>query len=212
MADINRLRTIKLRGNLGKRFGKSHTLAVGSAAEGIRALGVLLPGFNQFLAESKDRGLAFALFYGKRNIGQDELRDPPGVDDIVIAPVVQGSKSGGGLQTVLGIALIAAASFFSGGTAAGGVGLYGSAGWAGGAAWAAVGSIGFSLAIGGVAQMISGTQPGISSSESADNRPSYNFSGIKNTVTQGNPVPLCYGEMIVGSAMLSLGIVSEDEQ
>ncbi|WP_371266157.1 hypothetical protein [Pseudomonas sp. NFR16] len=37
-------------------------------------------------------------------------------------------------------------------------------------------------------------------------------SGIKNTVTQGNPVPLCYGEMIVGSAIFSLGIVSEDEQ
>lgn len=210
MAETTRIRTIKLRGDLGKQFGTSHSLAVNSAAEGVRALGVLLPGFNQFLAESKDRGLAFALFYGKRNIGQDELRDPPGNGDIVIAPVVQGSKSGGGLQTVIGIALIAAASFFSGGLASTGAGaLYGTTATA---AWSAVGAVGFSLAIGGVAQMISGTQSGISSSESADNRPSYNFSGIKNTVTQGNPVPLCYGEMIVGSAMLSLGIVSEDEQ
>lgn len=205
-----RIRTVRLYGKLGARFGRVHHLAVNSAAEAVRALGVLHQGFNQFLAEAKDIGLAFTVFYGRRNLGKDQLCDPPSHNDIRIAPVVQGSKSGGGLQTVLGIALIAVASFFSGGLAAGGAAsLYGATATA---AWTAVGAVGFSLAIGGVAQMITGTQAGIDSSEAADNRPSYNFAGIKNTVTQGNPVPLCYGEMTAGSAMLSLGIVAEDEQ
>ncbi len=205
-----RIRTVRLYGKLGARFGRVHHLAVNSAAEAVRALGVLHQGFNQFLAEAKDIGLAFTVFYGRRNLGKDQLCDPPSHNDIRIAPVVQGSKSGGGLQTVLGIALIAVASFFSGGLAAGGAtSLYGATATA---AWTAVGAVGFSLAIGGVAQMITGTQTGIDSSEAADNRPSYNFAGIKNTVTQGNPVPLCYGEMTAGSAMLSLGIVAEDEQ
>jgi len=205
-----RIRTVRLYGKLGARFGRVHHLAVNSAAEAVRALGVLHQGFNQFLAEAKDIGLAFTVFYGRRNLGKDQLCDPPSHNDIRIAPVVQGSKSGGGLQTVLGIALIAVASFFSGGLAAGGAAsLYGTTATA---AWTAVGAVGFSLAIGGVAQMITGTQAGIDSSEAADNRPSYNFAGIKNTVTQGNPVPLCYGEMTAGSAMLSLGIVAEDEQ
>lgn len=205
-----RIRTVRLYGKLGARFGRVHHLAVNSAAEAVRALGVLHQGFNQFLAEAKDIGLAFTVFYGKRNLGKDQLCDPPSHNDIRIAPVVQGSKSDGGLQTVLGIALIAVASFFSGGLAAGGAAsLYGATATA---AWTAVGAVGFSLAIGGVAQMITGTQAGIDSSEAADNRPSYNFAGIKNTVTQGNPVPLCYGEMTAGSAMLSLGIVAEDEQ
>jgi predicted phage tail protein len=205
-----RIRTVRLYGKLGARFGRVHHLAVNSAAEAVRALGVLHKGFNQFLTEAKDMGMAFTVFYGKRNLGKDQLCDPPSHNDIRIAPVVQGSKSGGGLQTVLGIALIAVASFFSGGLAAGGAAsLYGATATA---AWTAVGAVGFSLAIGGVAQMITGTQAGIDSSEAADNRPSYNFSGIKNTVTQGNPVPLCYGEMTAGSAMLSLGIVAEDEQ
>lgn len=205
-----RIRTVRLYGKLGARFGRVHHLAVNSAAEAVRALGVLHQGFNQFLADAKDIGLAFTVFYGKRNLGRDQLCDPPSHNDIRIAPVVQGSKSGGGLQTVLGIALIAVASFFSGGLAAGGAAsLYGATATA---AWTAVGAVGFSLAIGGVAQMITGTQAGIDSSEAADNRPSYNFAGIKNTVTQGNPVPLCYGEMTAGSAMLSLGIVAEDEQ
>lgn len=205
-----RIRTIRLHGELGKRFGKKHGLAVKSAAEAVRALGVLFPGFNQFLIESKARGLAFAVFYGKRNLSKDQLGDPPSHNEIRIAPVVQGSKNGGGLQTVIGVVLIAVASYFSGGLAGGGAA--GSGLFAGSAAWGAVGAVGISLALGGVAQMITGTQTGIDSSEAADNQPSYNFSGIKNTVTQGNPVPLCYGEMTVGSAMISLGIVAEDEQ
>ncbi|WP_040263654.1 tail assembly protein [Pseudomonas massiliensis] len=205
-----RLRTVRLYGKLGARFGRVHQLAVNSAAEAIRALGVLHQGFEQFLIDSKDMGLAFAVFYGKRNLGEDQLRDPPSHNDIRIAPVVQGSKSGG-LQVVLGIALIAIATIATAGVA----GLASAAAWGaaiGGGGWGIVGSIGLSLALGGVAQMITGTQSGISSSESADNTPSYNFSGIKNTTTQGNPVPLCYGEMTVGSACISLGIVAEDEQ
>jgi predicted phage tail protein len=209
MAD--RIRTIRLYGKLGVRFGRVHHLAVSSAAEAVRALGVLHQGFNRFLTESKDMGLAFAVFYGKRNIGHDQLGDPPSNSDIRIAPVVQGSKASGGLQVVLGVALIVAASFFTGGLAAGGAGLFGASATAG-SAWAVAGSIGISLALGGVAQMIAGTQKGLSSSEAADNKPSYNFSGVKNTATQGNPVPLCYGEMVVGSAVASLSIVAEDQQ
>lgn len=207
-----RIRTIRLYGELGRLFGRVHRLAVHSSAEAVRALGVLFPGFNEYLASSKDKGMAFAVFYGKRNISRDELADPPGAADIRIAPVVQGSKSGGGLQIVLGIALMAAATIATGGVA----GLASASAW--GAAFSAGGlagataMVGLSLAIGGIAQMITGTQAQIGSSESADNRPSYNFSGIKNTITQGNPVPLCYGEMTSGSAQLSLGIYAEDQQ
>lgn len=207
-----RLRTVRLYGKLGARFGRVHQLAVNSAAEAIRALGVLHQGFEQFLIDSKDMGLAFAVFYGKRNLGEDQLQDPPSHNDIRIAPIVQGSKSGGALQVVLGLALIAVAVVAG---PAGWAGLGSMSAWGaaiGGTGWGIAGTIGLSLALGGVAQMIAGTQPGIDSAESADNKPSYNFSGIKNTTTQGNPVPLCYGEMTVGSACISLGIVAEDEQ
>jgi predicted phage tail protein len=200
-----RLRTIRLYGKLGARFGRVHRLAVSSAAEAVRALGVLHQGFNQFMAESKDKGMAFVVFYGRRNLSLAELRDPPSDNDIRIAPVVQGSKSAG-LQVLLGVALIAAAVLAPGpGTAAAGS-------FFAGGAWGVVGSIGISLALGGVAQMLAGTQKGLSTSEAPDNKPSYNFSGVKNTTTQGNPVPLCYGEMVVGSAVASLSIVAEDQQ
>lgn len=212
MASINyapneRLRTIRLYGTLGSRFGRVHLLAVNSAAEACRALGVLLPGFEQFMIDSKDRGLAFAMFHGKRNIGKEELGDPPGRAEIRIAPVIQGSKRAGTLQTVVGVAIFAAAVFFSGGAAAGSAGLF-----AGSAGWGIVGSIGISLALGGVSQMIAGTPKGLGAQDQADNKPSYGFNGPVNTQAQGNPVPLGYGRMIVGSAVISAGIYAEDAQ
>lgn len=212
MSSINyapneRLRTIRLYGTLGARFGRVHTLAVNSAAEACRAMGVLFPGFEQFMAGSKDKGMAFAVFHGKRNISKDELGDPPGRADIRIAPIIQGSKRAGTLQTIVGAAIFAAAVFFSGGAAAGSAGLF-----AGSAGWGVVGSIGISLALGGVAQMIAGTPKGLGAQDQADNRPSYGFNGPVNTQAQGNPVPLGYGRMIVGSAVVSAGIYAEDAQ
>jgi predicted phage tail protein len=210
-APNERLRTIRLYGTLGARFGRVHTLAVNSVAEACRALGVLFPGFDQFMAESKDKGIAFAVFHGKRNIGREEFNDPPGRSEIRIAPVIQGSKQAGRLQTVIGVVLIAVASYFSGGLAAGGASLFGTTG-AGAAAWGVVGAVGISLALGGVAQMITGTPKGLGSQDSADNAPSYGFNGPVNTQAQGNPVPLGYGRLIVGSAVISAGIYAEDAQ
>lgn len=199
-----RLRTIRLYGKLGARFGRVHVLAVNSAAEAFRALSVLLPGFEQFMFEAKDKGLAFAVFHGRRSITQDELGDPPGRSDIRIAPVIQGRKSGG-LQTIAAIAIIVAASYFSGGAAAGGSSLFGST------TGTFFGTIGISMAFSGVAQMMTKTPAGLSSTDSADNAPSYSFNGPVNTQAQGNPVPLGYGRMIVGSAVGSAGIYAEDQ-
>jgi predicted phage tail protein len=39
-----------------------------------------------------------------------------------------------------------------------------------------------------------------------DPRKSYSFSGIQNTSRQGVPVPIVYGETIVGSVTISAGI------
>lgn len=199
---MERIRTIKLYGVLGNRFGRVHHLAVNSTAEAMRALSVLLPGFEQFMYQAKDKGLVFAVFHGKRNIGQDELNHPPGRSEIRIAPVISGSKRSGLIQTVVGVALIAAATVATGGIA----------GIAAAGLWGVVGSVGISLALGGVAQMITGTTKGLNTSDRPDNRPSYSFNGPVNTQAQGNPVALGYGRMIVGSSVGSAGIYAEDQQ
>lgn len=203
---VERIRVIRLYGTLGARFGRVHRLVVNSAAEAVRALSVQLPGFEQFFYEAKDRGVVFAVFHGRRNIGQDELGHPPGRAEIRIAPVIAGSKRAGLVQTVVGVAIIAAASYFSGGLAMTGSGaLFGST------TGAFFGTLGVSLALSGVAQALTKTPTGLDAKERTENAPSYSFNGPVNTQAQGNPVPLLYGRMIVGSAVLSAGIYAEDK-
>lgn len=89
------LRTIRLYGKLGTRFGRVHHLAVNSLAEGVRALCVLLPGFERELLTSGDRGISYACFLSTTNINEEALEAPVGQEEIRIAPVIRGSKRGG---------------------------------------------------------------------------------------------------------------------
>jgi predicted phage tail protein len=67
-----------------------------------------------------------------------------------------------------------------------------------------VGLLGVSLVLGGVAQLLTPT-PKISKDE-GDPRKSFSFSGIQNVSRAGVPVPVVYGETLVGSVVISAGI------
>ncbi|HFK5807495.1 TPA: tail assembly protein [Enterobacter bugandensis] len=192
------MRTIRLYGILGSTFGREFKLSVASPKEAIRALCVIVPGFERFLNTSKQRGLTYAVFSGKRNLNDDELSMNQSTADIRIAPVILGSKRGGVFQTILGVALVAVgavASYFGGGAV--GVPLM---------------QFGAAMALGGVVQMLSPQTTGLASKQSADNKASYAFGGVTNTTAQGNPVPLLYGRRRIGGAIISAGIYVEDQQ
>ena len=155
----------------------------------------MLPGFQTELMTSKERGISYACFLGKANIGKDDLQLSGGGEDIRIAPVLAGAKSGGFLQTVLGIALIAGSFLIPG------LGLFA----------APMLNLGISMAIGGVVQMLSPQQAQSSAADKAENAASYVINGPVNTTAQGNPVPVLYGRMVVGSAVISAGILAQDQ-
>lgn len=189
---VEKVRTIRLYGTLGAKFGRVHRLAVNSTAEAVKALCIMVPGFERFLLESKDKGLEFSVFIGRENISQEQLHYPVGSDDIRIAPVISGSKRGGLLQTIVGVVLVVVGMVVPGAQF--------------------LVSVGLSLAFGGIAQMLAPQPEGLGADERPENRPSYSFNGAVNTKAQGGPVPLLYGEMIVGSAVISAGIYAEDQQ
>lgn len=87
--------TIELSGILGKTFGKTHQRIITTTSEAIRALCCTLNGFEQYLNTSKSRGLTYAVFKGKKNIGVDDLNFPISEEIIRIVPIVMGSKRGG---------------------------------------------------------------------------------------------------------------------
>ncbi|WP_454869453.1 tail assembly protein [Pseudomonas gorinensis] len=185
------LTTIRLYGQL-RQFGHTFKLSVKSPAEAIKALCVQIPGFERFLSNAKSRGLEFAVFRDKRNIGENELTYD-GDGDIRIAPVVAGSKRAGVLQTIVGAILLVAMSFFS---PPFGTPLIGA---------------GIGLVAGGVIQMLSPQAGGLKTSAAPENTPGYAFGSAKNTTASGNPVPLCYGKRRVGGAIISAAIYAEDQ-
>lgn len=119
---------------------------------------------------------------------------------IHIVPRMEGAKSGGVFQVVLGAVAVVAAF------------------WTGGASMAAWGALstglftaGASMMLGGVAQMLT-PQPKAPSMHSADNgKQNTYFSSLENMVAQGNPVPVLYGEMKIGSRVISQMMSTRDE-
>jgi predicted phage tail protein len=212
-------RMIRLGGQLGKKFGKTHRLVVADTREALRALCITLPGFESFMMNAHKDGVQFAFFNGPQNIGLAEFATSKGSADIRIMPVIAGSKNAGMFQIVIGVAALVGAFFTAGGT----IGLYTSALAASGAtatlsatAVAAVSGLtmmGASMVLGGVMQLMM-PQPnfGMSSSQSVENKPSYAFGSPVNTTAQGYPVPVLYGEREIGGAVISAGIYAENQQ
>jgi len=185
---------IELSGILGKTYGKVHHRLVRTTAEAINALAKTINGFEKFLNTSKARGLTYAVYRDKKNIGVDDLGFPVSGEVIRIVPVVIGSKKAGLLQTILGAVLVVVGVVTS---AYGGAPLIGA---------------GIGMMAGGIVQMLSPQPAGLASKQSADNRASYAFGGVTNTAAQGYPVPLLYGRRRIGGAIISAGIYVEDQQ
>ena len=189
---------IELSGVLGKTFGNVHHRLISTVHEAGAALSATIPGFEKFMNNSKEKGLTFAVFKGKKNISEDDLGFPVSGEVIRIVPVVIGSKKAGILQTILGAVLVVA-GFISTFTPAAAVAPY-------------LYSMGASMMLGGVIQMLSPQPGGLARKESSDNKASYAFGGVTNTASQGYPVGLLYGKRRIGGAIISAGIYVEDQQ
>lgn len=194
---------IELGGVLGKTFGKTHHRLISTVHEATRALAATVPGFEKYMITSDRRGLTYAVFRGKKNIGKDDLGFPVTKDVIRIVPVVIGGKKAGVLQTILGAVLVVVGAV---------VGVMTSWTGVGGVIGSGMVTAGIGMMAGGVIQMLSPQPGGLASKQSADNQASYAFGGVTNTAAQGYPVPLGYGKRRIGGAIISAGIYVEDQQ
>lgn len=213
------MRTIHLYGPLAEAFGPSYDLDVACPAEAVRALSVVLGRrFVEILKAGEWHVVAGETLAEGEDVGDDRLLGfGLGRRDLHICPAVAGSGGGGGIfKVVLGVALMAAAIYFAppavfaanGAALGGGLGATAFAGLS----YGSIAMSGLIMALGGVSQMLASTPQQTSSysnRESADDRPSFLFNGAKNTVEQGNPVPVLYGRMRVGGTVVSAGIEVE---
>lgn len=203
------MKTVKLLGELGKNFGKEFKLDIKNPAEAVRALCVNFPDFERHLIESEKRGVAYKVMVGKASIKLNDLMNPSGKDEIKFVPVIQGAGGDAG-KIILGAALITAAIMMPTSIIAIEAAL------ATGISVTTMASytfaVGAMLALSGAAGILTPKQDASPQdlNNSPDNKPSYTFNGAVNTSAQGYPVPVGYGRMIVGSAVISAGIVAEE--
>ena len=217
------MKVVKVYGALRKRLGQCRfEFDVATPAQAIKALCVNFPGLDKWLINSEKDGVGYRVAVSKEKATEENVAPllmPFSEREVFsITPVVAGAGRGTG-QILAGIGLVAlaivagpaAGGFLGLGAGLGGATGAGSAislGLVGGAFASAVGSVGLSLVLSGIATAIS-PQPELSGLESgpdAARLESFSISNVVNTSRQGLPVPIAYGRVFVGSAVLSSGL------
>ncbi|WP_409138919.1 tail assembly protein [Pasteurella multocida] len=188
---------VKFYGSL-RQFGTSFKIDAENTAEIIRALTSQIPKLREFIQKGyftvriakeyiDNRYLEKGLFY--------KLKEGMTVH---FTPVLKGSKRGGVFSVILGAALMVASIFVPE------AGLFG---------WlitkGAVFGMGATLALGGVAQLLT-PQPKMPAINEKEKKQSTSFSNLSNMAAQGRMVPLAYGRIRCGSLVISQGVQTLD--
>lgn len=211
------MKVVKVYGALRKRLGQCRfEFDVATPAQAIKALCVNFPGLEKWLIDSEKDGVGYRVAVSKEKATEENVVPllMPFSDKEVfsITPVVAGAGRGVG-SILVGAALIAVAIAnpivgFGGGGALGFGVVSGATATFGASLAAAAGTIGIGLVLTGIAQAIS-PQPELSGLEDgpeAARLESFSISNVVNTSRQGLPVPIAYGRVFVGSAVLSSGL------
>ena len=173
--------------------------------EALHALEANFPGFLNDIRIGK-----FHIVKGDLSNGFDMAANKPCLqliypddDTFHIMPAIEGAGGDNGWWSVIiGVVLIAVSWWNPMG--------WGAAAGAGGV-WEVGMAMGVSLALTGIAQLMSPT-PQISNdgAQGEEEKPSFVFNGPVNRTEQGGPVTLVYGEIITGSVVAGGSIDAEE--
>ena len=214
------MKVVKVYGALRKRLGQCRfEFEAATPAQALKALCVNFPGLDKWLLDSEKDGVSYRVTIGKERVIDDlsPLVMPWSEKEVFsITPIIAGAGRGFG-AIAAGIGLVALAIVLApagAGFLSLGAGLKASVasgvatGFISAGVSSAIGLVGVSLILTGVAQAIS-PQPQFSKlgelEESAELE-SFTFSNVVNTSKQGLPVQIAYGRVFVGSAVISTGL------
>ena len=204
------LRKVKLYGELAEFVGhKEFEIKADTLSKAVSFLINNFDGIEKFMSPRY-----YQVKIGNYTISEDEINYPIGQQDIHFVPVIAGAGRGTG-KILLGAALIGLAIINpSVGFGLGPQGIGGGFATASGAfsITAFAGNIGIGLVLMGVSEMLTPLPKQKDFSSEQDPRLSYNFSGTQNTSRAGTPVPICYGEIITGSVVISGAVDTQQVQ
>lgn len=204
----DRLVKVRLYGELAKAAGSElWELAVSSVRETINALHHLTRGATTKYIADHNKDVRWRVLVNDHQIDgsqpgvADELMIERDVESIDIFPVMEGAGGLGGiLEAIVGAVLIVVGVILFE-TGFGGFLMFSGAEIEAGLVVAGIAAI-----LGGLISLFS--TPAKIKTPKTQNNPSYLFSGTVNTQDQGGPVPVAYGNVIIGSQTISAYVES----
>ena len=194
---------VTIHGKLGKIFGENHKFQVEKMSEVANAIEANSRGFKNKILSDLLAGDNYCYVDPKKTNRvykrPEEFLDSKPPEELHIVPVISGEAEAiiGFIVRSVGIDLAAGAAA---GSIAAGLGT-------------ALEFIGVALIVQGISKLlfpIDDPRIGSMNQESAVDTSSYIFSSLRNNAVQGFPIPLLYGELRIGSNIISTNVVSED--
>ena len=183
------MQRVRLVGEISK-FGSSWETDCANIRDIFKLIECQTPGFRQHMTKAADAGVGYTIKRGEDYLEEaEELLLSLNQEDIIITEVPAGAKSGAG--KIIAAAVLIVLSF----TPLGAITIPG----LGITTGAVLFTMGANLALAGISQLMA---PGPETDTKQEE--GYLFQGPQNNIEQGLPVPVCYGELMVGGAPISL--------
>ena len=190
------LKKVRLYGDLADFVGhKELDAVINTTADAIKFLITNFPGLEAHMNQRYYKVIA-----NNYELSEDDIHSPVGSKGVSIVRVISGAGGNGGLGKFLLGATLVGLSF------AGGAGFFGSAFAKNTGLFAFGKNLGFALALQGVSELLFPLPKPKDFTNEEDPRISFSFSGVQNTSRAGTSIPLCYGEIVTGSVVISAGI------
>ena len=200
------LRKIKLYGKLAEYVGAEEFEAhVSSVAEAVRFLLCNFPNIEGYMSPKY-----YQVKVGNYDIKEEEINYPVGQEDIHFVPMIAGAGSFG--RFLLGAAMIGLAFATAGASVSAAGGLLTAKGFAAaGFGTQALLVGGGALVLGSVVELLF-PLPELPDFQAEDDpNVSFQFNSLQNTSRAGTPIPVVYGEVFVGSVVISAALDTNQE-
>ena len=200
------LRKIKLYGKLAEFVGhKEFEAHVSSVAEAVRFLLCNFPNIEGYMSPKY-----YQVKVGNYDIKEEEINYPVGQEDIHFVPMIAGAGSVG--RFLLGAAMIGLAFVTAGASVTAAGGLLSAKGFA--AATFTTKALlvgGGALVLGSVVDLLFPLPELPDFAAEDDPNVSFQFNSLQNTSRAGTPIPVVYGEVFVGSVVISAALDTNQE-
>lgn len=197
-------RKIILLGDMGEKYGREWVCGESNISDALKLIECQTEGFKQYIIGALEAGLEAAIMVGSEIIDDEIQISNISNNDIYISLIPAGSKGFGKILAGIAIALFAfyfaipaGAATSVGGSATVPISQFGFA--AGGFIQTGLYALAANLAIAGVTELL--TKLPKTAAAEVDGKI---FNGPGNSTKQGQPLPLLYGQLLVGGAPISI--------